>query len=569
MEVTVEQRLQYLEGRVKTLETVLEVRARPPVPVEPHPAPQSPRMFPPPPAKLPPRPKPEFDLEELLGGRVLGWVGGIAVFIAAVFFVVMAVRNGWIGEAARMELAFAGSAGLVAFGAWLHERRGRLQVARAIVAAGLASLYASTAATTLHYGLISPTLGLVVAGAVGVLALVTAVRWNSQEIAGIGVVGSLLAPVLVGAGTSTSSLVFMAIALIAAVGIVVQRRWIWLTAVAYVVSAPQAAVWLVGHNQLHLAATIAVAAAFWLVYVVAALGHEFLSPPDKQELRLSSASLLLVNASVAAAGGWWLIDNAGHRAGANAWLFALAGAHVVLGMLVLASRRSRDIGLLLYGVGAAVTGIALAVALDGPALIAAWSVEAVLLALVGRRTKTPVRGLVAALVFAGAAGVHAVAVEAKPNILAYGLESIPTAIAAVALVLVALSGVAWAYANVRREIAWVATALSVYLASGLVVGLSGAHYGETTQTSQLVLSGFWGTLGFAAILAGLVWRKREVRLAGLGLLALTVAKVFIVDFAKLESIWRVGSFLAVGIVLLAGAFAYQRSVRSDPSHEEA
>jgi hypothetical protein len=33
-------------------------------------------------------------------------------------------------------------------------------------------------------------------------------------------------------------------------------------------------------------------------------------------------------------------------------------------------------------------------------------------------------------------------------------------------------------------------------------------------------------------------------LVGLGLLALTVAKVFFVDLAKLESIWRVGSFLA-------------------------
>src|SRR5579871_4614246 len=137
MDATVEHRLQYLERRVKTLETMLEVKAVPVPPLEPRPVPPAPRMYPPPSAPKP-RPKPEFDLEELLGGRVLGWAGGVAVFIAAVFFVVMAVRNGWIGEAARMELAFAASAGLVAFGTWLHERRGRMQVARAIVAAGLA-----------------------------------------------------------------------------------------------------------------------------------------------------------------------------------------------------------------------------------------------------------------------------------------------------------------------------------------------------------------------------------------------------------------------------------------------
>ena len=61
-----------------------------------------------------------------------------------------------------------------------------------------------------------------IAGAVGALALATAVRWNSQEIAGIGIVGSLLAPVFVDRRHEhTSSLVFMTIALAAAIGVVV------------------------------------------------------------------------------------------------------------------------------------------------------------------------------------------------------------------------------------------------------------------------------------------------------------------------------------------------------------
>src|SRR6188472_2751606 len=182
MEPSVEQRLTFLEARVKTLEGLLAV-ARAPVPA-PARAPAAPPTWPPPRQAAPPGPPRDF--EELLGGRVLGWVGGIAVVIAAVFFVVMAVHNDWIGVAARMELAFAGSAVLVGLGIWLYERRGRTQAALATVAAGLAALYASDAATTLHYHLVSPAVGLVIAGAVGALALATAVRWNSQEIAGIG-----------------------------------------------------------------------------------------------------------------------------------------------------------------------------------------------------------------------------------------------------------------------------------------------------------------------------------------------------------------------------------------------
>src|SRR4051794_13560618 len=109
MEASVETRLQYLEDRVKTLESLLGVGTpvRKPEPAAPAPA----AIWPPPPSQLPPRPAPRprepLDLEELLGGRVLGWVGGAAVVLAAVFFLVMAVHNGWIDEATRGVLALA------------------------------------------------------------------------------------------------------------------------------------------------------------------------------------------------------------------------------------------------------------------------------------------------------------------------------------------------------------------------------------------------------------------------------------------------------------------------------
>ena len=133
-----------------------------------------------------------------------------------------------------------------------------------------------------------------------------------------------------------------------------------------------------------------------------------------------------------------------------------------------------------------------------------------------------------------------------------------------------LAGIAAAYRDLVEPLAWAGAALAVYLASGLVVDLAGAQLHHSTQTSQLALSGFWGALGFAAIVAGLIRRKRALRLGGLGILALAVGKVFLVDQAHLESIWRVASFLAVGLLLLAGAFAYQRArLPSLHEHREA
>src|SRR3954471_10825729 len=150
-----------------------------------------------PPRKPAPAPRRSFDVEELLGGRVLGWAGGAAIVLGAVFFLVMAVSRGWIDEPTRVVLAFLGSTLLVAAGLFLYERHGKTQAALAAVASGIAALYASDTAATQLYDLIAPAVGLTVAAVIGAGACAIAVRWSSRVVAGIGIVGALLAPVLV------------------------------------------------------------------------------------------------------------------------------------------------------------------------------------------------------------------------------------------------------------------------------------------------------------------------------------------------------------------------------------
>jgi len=47
----------------------------------------------------------------------------------------------------------------------------------------------------------------------------------------------------------------------------------------------------------------------------------------------------------------------------------------------------------------------------------------------------------------------------------------------------------------------------------------------------------------------------------LGLLLLTIAKVFLIDLASLERIYRIASFLALGVILLSVSYLYQRAQR--------
>jgi uncharacterized membrane protein len=559
MEASVESRLRYLEDRVKLLESLMA--APPAPPAAPWPAAPAAAVAPP----APPRERP--DLEELLGGRVLAWVGGVAVVLAAVFFLVMAVHNGWIDEPTRVLLAFFGSTALLGVSVWLYERKGRTQAARAAASAAFAALYASDTAATAVYHLVPTGVGLALAGLTGIAAAIVAVRWSSPEIAGIGIVGALLAPVLVDAGTSTSSLVFMTLALVGAVGVLLWRRWSWLAVLAYAVSAPQAAAWLSDERDDRLWLALVVTGLFWALYVVAAIGYEVRVPTAK--LRLSSASLLFANASLTAVAGWAMLRDAGNGVGATAWVLAVAAAHVALAAACLRGRVSREICAFVAAVGAALAAVGLALALDGPALVAGWTAEGVLLAWLTRKTGDR-RASLGAVAFLGLAVVHTLVLEAPPSALAYGLDSVSRAV--VALVVVT-AGFAAAAALLRRQatcvdpalLEWVAAGLAVYLGSVLVVEAAGAHPDVVDQDAQLALSAFWAALGFGSLVAGLVRDTRPLRLAGLALLGLAVAKVFLVDLAALESIWRVASFLALGLLLLAGAFAYQRMRKELPA----
>ena len=114
-----------------------------------------------------------------------------------------------------------------------------------------------------------------------------------------------------------------------------------------------------------------------------------------------------------------------------------------------------------------------------------------------------------------------------------------------------------------RAVAATGAAAFVYLGSVAIVDLWGVHAdGTPRQAGQVWLSAYWAVVGLGAIVFGLLRAARALRLAGLALLGLAVAKLFLYDLAELDELYRVLSFIAVGLLLLAGAFAYQRVRRT-------
>ncbi len=73
-------------------------------------------------------------------------------------------------------------------------------------------------------------------------------------------------------------------------------------------------------------------------------------------------------------------------------------------------------------------------------------------------------------------------------------------------------------------------------------------------------SAVWLCFAFALLAAGLWRREPALRYGALAVLLVTVLKVFISDMAGLEGLYRVASFLGLGLSLVAIGWIYQRFV---------
>ena len=75
---------------------------------------------------------------------------------------------------------------------------------------------------------------------------------------------------------------------------------------------------------------------------------------------------------------------------------------------------------------------------------------------------------------------------------------------------------------------------------------------------QLSLSGVW-LLYSGVLLAAGIWKKSKgLRFFSIGLFGLTILKIFIYDLSFLETLYRIFSFVGLGLILLGVSYAYQR-----------
>jgi uncharacterized membrane protein len=253
-------RLGSLEHRVATMETqprgaiaappatpyTEPTRATEPAhapPVSPPSPPERPAAAVPPIAPQPAPARPTISFEERLGTQWTVWVGGIALAFGGFFLVRYSIEQGYFGPGMRVFLGALLAAALIVAGEWAR-RSERLSgitglpsahIPSVLAAAGTAVAYADVYAAYALYGFLGAGTAFVLLGIVA-LATLAAALLHGPALAGLGLVGAYVTPLIVSSAQPNywALYIYLAVVTAAAFALARARLWPWLAITAIV-----------------------------------------------------------------------------------------------------------------------------------------------------------------------------------------------------------------------------------------------------------------------------------------------------------------------------------------------
>jgi uncharacterized membrane protein len=210
-----------------------------------------------PPPATPPRPEPSTPpapaaaapsttFEERFGTQWVVWIGGLALALGAIFLVRYSIEQGLLGPGVRVFLGALFAGLLIAAGEWAR----RNEIAAGIVAlptrhipsiltaAGTVAAYATVYAAFALYDFLSPPAAFVLLGLVA-LATLAAALLHGPALAGLGLAGAFVTPLLVSSDDPNywALYIYLAIVSAAAFALARLRLWRWLAITAVVLGA--------------------------------------------------------------------------------------------------------------------------------------------------------------------------------------------------------------------------------------------------------------------------------------------------------------------------------------------
>jgi uncharacterized membrane protein len=530
-----------------------------------------------PPAALPPVvnvSRPRADLEARIGGSWLSRIGIVAIAIAAAFFLKYAFENEWIGARTRVVAGVCFGLAFL-FAGERFRKRGYANYGQSFSGGGIIILYLSIYAAFAFYDLINQFPALLLMTAVTLAAVLVAVRANSLPIAALGFIGGYLTPPMLSTGTDNQAALFIYAFILNAGALTLSwvKGWRVLAHVAFAATILLIGGWCYGWFEPE---------KLWLTLVLTTIHFLlFAAYSILQATRKAAALAAWTDAGLAisvaviyfAASYTWLSLSGFGQASQTSLAASLFIFYALLFYTIRArSTAESKLSAAFFSLAVLFFTLSLAIRFEGYLLTIAWTCEAMILmwlatsfsAIEARRASAIVFSL-AVLHWAGIVAMREIDINNFVPLL--NGRAFSCAILILALLLaVRLNHPKNVESKTEKRLNDVFVIAANVLAVMLLSLDANAYFalGEQIRNSsqslagQLALSIIWTIYGGALLFAGM-WRgNRLLRLLALGLLGLTIFKVFVFDLAALNRFYRIISFVVLGAILLAVSFIYQQ-----------
>ena len=547
-------------------------------------------------------PAAQRSLEDRLGSQIFSRVGIIAVLVGATLFLKLAIDNQWIGPVGRVLAGLIAGAGLVVWSERFR-RKGFGAFSYSLKAVGSGVLYLSLWAAFQIYHLLPEE------AALGAMLLVTA--WNAymawaqdaEVLAAYALIGGCATPLLLSTGGNHETFLFLYLLAIDVATIVLVRLkpWSRLLLGVFPVTVAYFIGWYVQfYSAPQFTATSIFITLFFLAFASVPLrlfgdaAESDIKPKRPRNSIITEVLLPLANAAFGSLAFYSVLQDSGYH-DALPWMVVVF-AVFYLGLMRL--RQSAAAAAVHLSLAIVFLTIAVPLKASGRWITVSWLVEGTALLWVAARLAAagPVQDDSPTEAYRV---LRALAIGAL--LLGFGSLTLSTywlgftdttaffnrryATALVGIVAFALSAwIAFRAHQVRgREGSseadcgnlqherqfWlqigggsiIAVNLIAILATVREITVLWSHSSTNTDgdlQQALAVSAFLMLYGAGLLAIGFWKRTAFIRWQALLLIVYTIAKTFLYDMRNLSQGYRVASFMALGALLMAVSFAYQK-----------
>ncbi len=515
-----------------------------------------------------------LSLESAIGTKWIGRVGMLAIIVGIAFFLKYSFDNKLIGETGRIILGLFWGACFIGAGEYFHQKKHWQIYGQILTGGGLAILYFSIYAAFAFYHLISQILAFVVLVIITTTGITLSTKNSALSIAVIGILGGFLTPIMLSTGENKPIPLFSYILLldIGIISVIFFKHWRSIGLASLIGTILIYTAW---HERFYTSEqqmlAFIIVTVFFLIYSLFVL---LLNSKEK-----SSFDDLVI---IVLAAGFYLLAFYAQNQFVNNWnskSFVIALACIQILFAGIGLKLSHNDKLITYGfafTSVVVNIIAIFVVFEKEWISAALAVEMVVFTYMGvKLNKYSIRfvsyilGIISIARFLEEIYIHLGPFDQFIVILNSRFFICSFIISAFYSMLVLLSR---NKINLRENESIIIPGTLIITQILSVVLLSTEFYdfyrfpsrhtyltfAEFRYASQLSLSIVWATYASALVSMGIVRKMRLLRMLGIFLIGITIAKVFFFDLSELKTIYRITSFVILGLLLLLVSYFYNR-----------